>query len=483
MSSFTIGDPADRGQRRIPPGDRIVRWGLLALLWVAPLPFASNRTWAVAALALWLALLMFVWAFSRLAYSQTSDPVPLRPFVVPAICFGAVLLWAMVQASTLTPPAWHHPVWRNAAHALQTGDEGFAVSGSISANRYETWSYVLRFLVYGMLFWLVLQNARSKRFVRRLLRTLVYVAAIYSLYGLYEALSGSRQVLFVWQYEAWGGLRSTFRNSNHFATFAGLALLAGMAFAVDRFSHHVGHLESPTARLRSAIHVLTHDLLPVLIALVVIGQAILLTFSRGGLLAIGVGLAAFSLLLARLRSVASLRRTALVLGAALVVVMAALAALALERWEGRWDLEALSRVERPAVFSATVEGIQDRPLLGAGLGAFPEAFSPYRSANFGMMHHQAHNSYLEIAFELGLPAAALLLAAIVSLVWLCARGRGVNARDSVFRTSAVAASALVGAHALVDFSLQIPAVTLSWLALLAVGCARSAAARLEPGAP
>ncbi|MDF2096672.1 hypothetical protein [Aquibaculum arenosum] len=39
--------------------------------------------------------------------------------------------------------------------------------------------------------------------------------------------------------------------------------------------------------------------------------------------------------------------------------------------------------------------------------------------------------------------------------------------------TAVAASLLVGVHALSDFSLQLPAVTVTWLVLLALGVAQS----------
>jgi hypothetical protein len=46
-------------------------------------------------------------------------------------------------------------------------------------------------------------------------------------------------------------------------------------------------------------------------------------------------------------------------------------------------------------------------------------------------------------------------------------------RDGIYPAIAVAATVLVGVHAVVDFSLQIPAVAVTYAAILGMGVAQS----------
>jgi hypothetical protein len=48
-------------------------------------------------------------------------------------------------------------------------------------------------------------------------------------------------------------------------------------------------------------------------------------------------------------------------------------------------------------------------------------------------------------------------------------------RDRIFPLAAVGATLLVGLHALVDFSIQIPAVAMYYSFILAMGCAQARA--------
>jgi hypothetical protein len=74
-------------------------------------------------------------------------------------------------------------------------------------------------------------------------------------------------------------------------------------------------------------------------------------------------------------------------------------------------------------------GNRCRP-LGGGLGAFPYFFPGYRDATvgpeFGMID-KAHNTYLELAAELGVPMTAAL---VIGLGWLVVRMVRANPRWS-----------------------------------------------------
>ena len=74
-------------------------------------------------------------------------------------------------------------------------------------------------------------------------------------------------------------------------------------------------------------------------------------------------------------------------------------------------------------------------------------------------------------------AAALLFACIGWLALMCLRGLRTRGRDWVYPATGLAATALVATHALVDFSLQIPATAVTYAALMGAACAQSFSSR------
>jgi hypothetical protein len=75
--------------------------------------------------------------------------------------------------------------------------------------------------------------------------------------------------------------------------------------------------------------------------------------------------------------------------------------------------------------------------------------------------------------ELGAPVACALLAAVAGAVGLCIQGLRARRHHRLYPALAVSAAALFGSHALFDFSVQIPAVAITFAALLGIGCAQS----------
>ena len=85
----------------------------------------------------------------------------------------------------------------------------------------------------------------------------------------------------------------------------------------------------------------------------------------------------------------------------------------------------------------------------------------------------AHNTYLENALELGVPAAAALVLAIGWIVIICVSAVLRHRRQAFLPCLGVSATVLVGLHATVDYSLQIPAVAMAYAAILGAACAQS----------
>jgi O-antigen ligase len=166
-----------------------------------------------------------------------------------------------------------------------------------------------------------------------------------------------------------------------------------------------------------------------------------------------------------------------------IVFVAVAAAIAFaffgDRVVGRIVAVGLQDASRAAVYAITLRAIVDAPLLGFGYGGFADVFPLYRDqsiSTFGVWQ-QAHNTYLEVWLGLGLLFGLALMAAIGLLTFRCVLGAINRQRDSIAPIVATAAALLVGVHALVDFSLQIEAVALTFMALLGAGVAQSESSR------
>lgn len=126
-------------------------------------------------------------------------------------------------------------------------------------------------------------------------------------------------------------------------------------------------------------------------------------------------------------------------------------------------------VFRRQIYLSGVEMLADRPLAGFGLGAFSAAYPAYALFDNGRFVNLAHNDWLQIAVETGLPGLALLVTFAALL--LAALGRSRWAYGVPF----------VLVHAIFDFPLHRIGVA-AWLMVLAgaLWAARPRGARLSP---
>jgi O-antigen ligase len=86
---------------------------------------------------------------------------------------------------------------------------------------------------------------------------------------------------------------------------------------------------------------------------------------------------------------------------------------------------------------------------------------------------KAHNDILEFAAGFGLPAAFLWWGLLAWLVVICGRGVIVRRRYRMLPALGLAATILVAIHSIFDFSLQMPAVALTYAVILGIGVAQA----------
>jgi hypothetical protein len=449
--------------------NRLTYWILLVVIALAPLPLGANRPWSWSLLSLIVGLLLILWALSAF-----RDPGRVRAawhhHWLATCLFLLVMVWAGVQAAGWTPVGWHHPLWREAGAAL-----GAELRGAISLEPDAGRETIMRLLAYGGVFWLALHHCRGSRRARALFQAITFSGFVYALYGLIVAMSGNESILW---FERWAyshSLTSTFVNRNSFATYAGLTLIS--SFAILFAGERQDIAANPFSRrgLMAMMDKFSHGGWVYGLIIAVSGAALVLSHSRAGIAAAALGLVVFFAALAAGRRLVGktlgLYGGIVAILAVVIILVAGQAAEGVDR--------SVEREERGVLFGYSVEAISDFPLEGSGFGAWSEIFRLYRDETLVRGYQRAHNTYLEWASELGLPATVLMVATLLGLGVICFRGVRRRRHNQAYPAAGAAAGILVASHSIVDFSLQIPAVSVVFAAMLGAACAQSRPSR-EP---
>lgn len=130
---------------------------------------------------------------------------------------------------------------------------------------------------------------------------------------------------------------------------------------------------------------------------------------------------------------------------------------------------ATSFETRQAMWSNTIPAIWDHLALGSGVGSFPRVYRQYedQAAVTPTVTNHAHNDYLEIALEAGLPGLLLLVAFFlwwssrVVLIWQ-------SAAVDRYAVAASIASAAILVHSFVDYPLRTSALSSIFAACVAL---------------
>lgn len=407
-----------------------------------------------------------------LVLRRKPHPVGLQNILLPVALFLALVPWIAFQNATVVFPVAANPAWEMAGEGA-----GSTLAGSISVNRDLTTAALLRLITGASVFWLGLQLCRDAGRARALVGSIALIGAVYAAYGLIAAKTGWFRMPDAPQ----GGVVSaTFINPDSYAAFAGIGLLAVIEVFL-RICRRYGVGARSASRHQAAvlIEMIGCSGAPVLAGGFVILTALLLTGSRGGIAA--TGLAVIALLLVARRNGA--RRNPVPWPVALLGFVFAGATVLLfgAVLADKLDRAGLVDPNRLAAYRLTLRSIADRPWFGWGYGTFVDVFPMYRDGSIAGSGtwSQAHNTYLEAIQGLGVVFGPLFIALVAILVLRCSKGAATRRGNATVPSLAVAAAVLVGAHAALDFSLQIQAVALTFAALLGAGVAQAASSRIS----
>ena len=452
--------------------ERGIFLALIAGLAWAPFWLGGNRLFPWAFNAVWFGGLVCLYEIGIL-WPGKRHPVGLKELAIPIALFAGVVAWIFLQLSTWVPVTLHHPIWASASEMLD-----LQLPGSISVDRDLTALALLRLLTSACVLWLSIQLCRDPARAHFLLQAVGVIGVVYALYAFLAPVLFSSAIF--WFDAPAGGLllRSTFVNRNNFATWIGLTFIASLGLLMRMYFHERARLSGSWRQsVVEFIEVAGNRGALLVGACALTFVALLLTGSRGGILS-----TAFATFILVIVSFDRGKRNAIQKLETIAFVSAGLAICFIlfgDVFVGRINASGVFDTNRWSVYMISLQSILDAPVLGLGYGAFQSVFPMYRDRSISPLGFwdKAHNTYVEIFQGLGLLAGAMLVGAVGFLAYKCFRGATIRTQSATPCCVGLAATALVGAHALVDFSLQIQAITLTFMSLLGAGVAQSVSSR------
>jgi O-antigen ligase len=438
---------------------------------LAPLPFGSNDP---ATIAFWCIVLGICLVFAPLRALSAGQLALAGLAAVVVAAYGFVLHEQLADHPWLAI-ARPDPIWQGAATAL-----GVPLQPSVSVAHNQPWFELGRPLVCMLAIACGFLVGADRDRARQLLKVIVWSGGVYAAYGILEHLFDPTHILWREKVAYLPYLTATFINRNTAAAYFGSCAVIWSLLLWERVRLEMprGQLQwrAISARLTSAM---PRKIVVAFAMLFLCLAAMFMTGSRGA-----VVLSLFALIVA---FIAFFRRD-LPRRSGLVAALAgggAVALILLQLMGGginaRFDSQGVEDGGRFETYKATLRMIADHPWFGTGQGTFAYAFPAYRSPNISMwgVWDIAHNTFLEIASDMGIPIATLVIAAWVVIFAVLIHGALTRRRELVIPVAALSVAILAVLHSLIDFTLQIPGYSIVALGLIGTGLAQSSTSRRE----
>jgi putative inorganic carbon (hco3(-)) transporter len=384
--------------------------------------------------------------------------------VVPAVLTAVVLL----QLCPL-PDSWLHRFAGRETPMAGMHAEYF------SFEPYVTRGHLLILLACFAAFYFAQIVSRDRRRKQVFIASLVALGTFEAFYGMVQYLTGWQQIFaYVKKFdleEATG----TYINRNHYAGFLEMILPFSLALAFYEYAKLRGNRGSSMSFRSLIARSGLQSLILWLCVSVILCAALIFSRSRMGILAA----AASVLVIIALTAISRFHgRTSSLLASMFIVLSIGLAVWIgpgpiVSRFQNVGDEYSLGGPSRVSIWRDALPLIQHHPWLGTGLGTFPIAYTSGQTTFLTQFVNHAHNDYLELAADLGIPAAFVLFASIFLILARAVRAFlfGQGDFERVVALGCVGSIVAILLHSFADFNLYIPANALLFSVILGLGIA------------
>ena len=317
----------------------------------------------------------------------------------------------------------------------------------ISTDPFQSRFFALQLLALTAFLALLYSYAATENRVRVLVYTIVGIAIVSAVFGILRQTT-QHQTGFLLPLLKQNQGFAQFINKNHFAYLMEMALGLVMGLLIAGGSKQ--------KLIQFAL------LLPIWIALI-------LSNSRGGILAMLVQVTIASLFLLRTTTLKLALAVVLIAGVLFGTIWVGGERLVTNFSAAGSELTATNTdgASRNEIWRATLKMFAAHPLLGVGLGAYWIGITAYHDASGVLTPQEAHNDYLELLSSGGVVGLAIGIWFVVIVVRLARRNLNIDTGFiRAVRIGAVLGLAGVAAHSLLDFGLHLFGNTVVFFTLI-----------------
>jgi hypothetical protein len=443
-----------------PP--RIAAWLLFAAVAFAPFPFGSAQLTTVSFWCIVLGASLLLAPVASLEKTQLA---------FGAIAVVVVAAYAFVLHEQLAPHPWlpyasPNPIWPQAQRVL---NEPLVPLVSIARN--QPWLELGRPLVCALAISCGFLVGNDQRRARQLYMVVAWSGATYAIYGILSHRFDPTHILWREKEAYLDSVTSTFINRNTAGVYFGscAVVCSLLLWEAARRRMPRGSIDwraFPWQLFAGSSKILIAKFMICLLALFMSGSRAAVLISLLSLILV------FVIFFWRKLPQGSGIAATLVGGSAISLSLLQLVGGSVN---GRFDAQGLSDEGRLSVYRSALRMIADHPWLGTGQGTFANAFPAYRSPTVTIwgVWDMAHNSLLQIATDMGLPIAGVVVLAWGAIFVLLLHGIRVRRKGLIFPVAAFGVGSIAVLHSFVDFSLQIPGYAIVALSLIGAGAAQS----------
>jgi O-antigen ligase len=338
---------------------------------------------------------------------------------------------------------------------LGSYDSESALSGiprTVSLDPHSTWVTACQLIAISVFFAVLLNSFDTVARIRRFTTVLGVFAFGFAFFAILQSVLSPDKIFGIYDVSN-GTPFGSFVNRNNFAAYMEMttALPLGLLFA------------GAVAKDKRLL---------LITAIVLMGVALLLCRSRGGLVAYAAEIILLFFLTRRTGTgKGNLLRVASIALLVIAVVAGSIFVggdTSLTRFA---DTAASSdfSTDRSHIWSVTTEVIREHFPLGAGFGAFAVAYTQFDESSGLARVEQAHNDYLQVIADAGLPGAMI---GSLFLLLFFRKGREAAQITNNYRRGlafgAFAGCFAVLVHSIFDFVLHVTAIALLFVSLLAL---------------
>lgn len=406
-----------------------------------------------------LALVMAMTVFAPLAFGAVDA---WAFHVLLALAMGVFALWGVrVWAHPKPRLLWPPLCWVVVAFAI------YAVARYLVADiEYVARLEVIQVLLFGFLFFAVLNNLRGQEEISAVSAALIGVGTFAACYAVAQLLNHSNQVWHLVSPYV-GRASGTYISPNNLAGLLAMLLPLALAYL-----------------LVGKVNIIARILLAYAALAMAAGLAV--TFSRGGYLAATAGVVLLLVILlghGNHRWKAALLLAVVLVGGGLFVSQYLSKTVGYMRRVSKPEADnapaVLDAGSRLTMWNAATRMWRDHPWAGVGPAHFDYRFREYRPEMMQARPDRVHNDYLNLLVDWGVVGGVIVLTGIGIFVfslrktWPHVRreendfGSGQSNRFAFF-LGAMSGLMALAVHSIFDFNLHIPANALAGSVLLAL---------------